>query len=126
MELITAQYTTREYQTKTYVWQIKYHYFFEDMTYVVLFKKMASIIYWNLIKTVTVIFKKIAILCFRTYLKGPWFRSCNVNSLGAKLWLKNSSIPNTNKINKNVQALPRSTSMHMDREIDDIPKSTFL
>lgn len=46
-------------------------YFHEDITYAVLFKEMVSIYYWNLIKTVTAIFKKLAILCSGAHMKGP-------------------------------------------------------
>jgi hypothetical protein len=49
-----------------------------DTTYAVLFREMISINYWNLIETITVIFEKVAILCFGAQLKGPYFWSWNV------------------------------------------------
>jgi hypothetical protein len=59
--------------------QCSYHYFSDDTTYAVLFGDIITITYWNLIKNVGGIFEKIAIFCFGTHLKGPYFWSWNVH-----------------------------------------------
>jgi hypothetical protein len=46
-----------------------YNYLHEDTTYTVRFTELVSINYWNLIKTVWAVFKKMAILCFGAHLK---------------------------------------------------------
>jgi hypothetical protein len=50
--------------------QRAYHYFHEDITYAVSFRKMVSTNYCKLIKIITAVFEKTAILCLGATILG--------------------------------------------------------
>jgi hypothetical protein len=89
------------------VWgpQCAYRYFPEDTTNTVLFGEVISMNYWNSMKIVKTVLKKVVILCFWIYLKGPYFCSENVQFTG--YW------PVKDTLLKIVQTLARGTSVHM-------------
>jgi hypothetical protein len=105
------------------IWAPSEYHYFPEAACTILFREIVYTNYWNLIRIIGVVSKKIAILCFGAHLKGLYFWSYTVKSLGTNLGRINCWILNMNKIHP-IQALMRHTCIYI--QTGSIPKTTSL